>query len=59
MSPGWANNSNINSYACFILKIALQKHSQDKNEIDKITLTQDMDFSDQGFTPEAQNFLEG
>lgn len=58
------------SYGCMLYKLlkghspfrtlkANKKHSQDKNEIDKITLTQDMDFSDQGFTPEAQNFLEG
>ncbi|KAL7078637.1 hypothetical protein ACQ4LE_002080 [Meloidogyne hapla] len=36
-----------------------KKHSQDKNEIDKITLTQDIELPDQGFSPECRNLLEG
>ncbi|KAL3116077.1 hypothetical protein niasHT_007377 [Heterodera trifolii] len=36
-----------------------KKHSQDKNEIDKITLTQDIEFPDQGFSPECRDLLEG
>jgi beta-adrenergic-receptor kinase len=36
-----------------------KKHSQDKNEIDKITLTQDIELPDQGFTPECRDLLEG
>lgn len=35
------------------------KQSQDKNEIDKITLTQDIELVDQGFTNECRDLLEG
>uniref|UniRef100_A0A1I7SR88 G protein-coupled receptor kinase n=1 Tax=Bursaphelenchus xylophilus TaxID=6326 RepID=A0A1I7SR88_BURXY len=33
--------------------------SQDKNEIDKMTLTQDIELPDQGFTTECRDLLEG
>ena len=36
-----------------------KKHSQDKNEIDKITLTQDIELPDQGFSAECRDLLEG
>ena len=43
----------------FVLGFGLQKLSQDKNEIDKITLTQDVELPDQGFTDECRQLLEG
>src|SRR5688572_24590892 len=36
-----------------------KKHSQDKNEIDKITLTQDIELPDQGFSSDCRDLLEG
>lgn len=32
---------------------------QDKNEIDKMTLTQDIDLPDAGLSPECRDLLEG
>lgn len=36
-----------------------KQHSADKNEIDKITLTQDIELPDQGFSAECRELLEG
>ncbi|KAI6171325.1 G protein-coupled receptor kinase [Aphelenchoides bicaudatus] len=70
LAKGVAYDSSADwfSFGCMLYKLLKghspfrqhkSKVSQDKNEIDKMTLTQDIELPDQGFTPECRDLLEG
>lgn len=70
LAKGVAYDSSADwfSFGCMLYKLLKghspfrqhkSKVSQDKNEIDKMTMTQDIELPDQGFTPEARDILEG
>ncbi|VDK51223.1 unnamed protein product [Anisakis simplex] len=71
LAKGVAYDSSADwfSFGCMLYKL-LKGHSpfrqhkakaanKDKNEIDKMTMTQDIDLPDSGFTPECRDLLEG
>uniref|UniRef100_A0A0N4ZNT5 G protein-coupled receptor kinase n=1 Tax=Parastrongyloides trichosuri TaxID=131310 RepID=A0A0N4ZNT5_PARTI len=70
LAKGVAYDSSADwfSFGCTLYKL-LKGHSpfrqhqktnkQDKNEVDRITMTQDIELPDQGFTPECRDLLEG
>ncbi|KAK0421219.1 hypothetical protein QR680_015121 [Steinernema hermaphroditum] len=69
LAKGVAYDSSADwfSLGCMLYKL-LKGHSpfrqhktkvQDKNEIDKMTLTQDIDLPESGFSPECRDLLEG
>jgi beta-adrenergic-receptor kinase len=67
LAKGVAYDSSADwfSFGCMLYKL-LRGHSpfrqhktKDKNEIDKMTLTQDIDLPDTGFTVECRDLLEG
>ncbi|CAD5222656.1 unnamed protein product [Bursaphelenchus xylophilus] len=70
LAKGVAYDSSADwfSFGCMLYKLLKghspfrqhkSKVSQDKNEIDKMTLTQDIELPDQGFTTECRDLLEG
>uniref|UniRef100_A0A0K0FEB8 G protein-coupled receptor kinase n=1 Tax=Strongyloides venezuelensis TaxID=75913 RepID=A0A0K0FEB8_STRVS len=70
LAKGVAYDSSADwfSFGCTLYKL-LKGHSpfrqhqknnkQDKNEVDRITMTQDIELPDQGFTPDCRDLLEG
>lgn len=71
LAKGVAYDSSADwfSFGCMLYKL-LKGHSpfrqnkakagnKDKNEIDKMTMTQDIDLPDTGFSPECRDLLEG
>uniref|UniRef100_F1KWC8 G protein-coupled receptor kinase n=1 Tax=Ascaris suum TaxID=6253 RepID=F1KWC8_ASCSU len=71
LAKGVAYDSSADwfSFGCMLYKL-LKGHSpfrqhkakagnKDKNEIDKMTLTQDIDLPDSGFSPDCRDLLEG
>uniref|UniRef100_A0A914S412 Protein kinase domain-containing protein n=1 Tax=Parascaris equorum TaxID=6256 RepID=A0A914S412_PAREQ len=71
LAKGVAYDSSADwfSFGCMLYKL-LKGHSpfrqhkakagnKDKNEIDKMTLTQDIDLPDLGFSPDCRDLLEG
>ncbi|KAI1721220.1 protein kinase domain-containing protein [Ditylenchus destructor] len=70
LAKGVAYDSSADwfSFGCMLYKLLKghspfrqhkSKQSQDKNEIDKMTLTQDIELPEQGFSPVCRDILEG
>uniref|UniRef100_A0A915CVK6 G protein-coupled receptor kinase n=1 Tax=Ditylenchus dipsaci TaxID=166011 RepID=A0A915CVK6_9BILA len=70
LAKGVAYDSSADwfSFGCMLYKLLKghspfrqhkSKQSQDKNEIDKMTLTQDIELPEQGLSPECRDLLEG
>uniref|UniRef100_A0A7E4VXX8 G protein-coupled receptor kinase n=1 Tax=Panagrellus redivivus TaxID=6233 RepID=A0A7E4VXX8_PANRE len=67
LAKGVAYDSSADwfSFGCMLYKLLKghspfrQHKSKDKNEIDKMTMTQDIELPDQGFTNECKDLLEG